>query len=175
MKGLPQCRRKRTIRSPYDRPPARFLRQLLPQRSAQKFPPKAPSNFRAIVTEELLAFWSFLTSNWLYILPGIALLIALLYVVRPLPPRSLTIATGQAHSTADVIGQKYRSFFQSHGVDLRLVPTLGAEENLQLLSEGKVDAAFGQGGLPLGSQADHVLSLGSIAYQPLWLFIMAPR
>lgn len=141
-------------------------------RNAQrkKFPPKAPSNFRAIVTEELLAFWSFLTSNWLYILPGIALLIALLYVVRPLPPRSLTIATGQAHSTADVIGQKYRSFFQSHGVDLRLVPTLGAEENLQLLSEGKVDAAFGQGGLPLGSQADHVLSLGSIAYQPLWLF-----
>jgi len=136
----------------------------------KKFPPRAPSNFRAIVTEELLAFWSFLTGNWLYILPGLALLVALLYIVRPLPPRSLTIATGQAHSTADVIGHKYQSFFRAHGVDLQLIPTLGAEENLQLLAQGKVDAAFAQGGLPLDNQADEVLSLGSIAYQPLWLF-----
>lgn len=141
----------------------------------KQFPPKAPSNLRTIITEELLAFWSFLTSNWLYILPGLALLIALLYVVRPLPPRSLTIATGQAHSTADVIGQKYQSFFRSHGVDLRLVPTLGAEENLKLLAEGRVDAAFGQGGLPLENQAGHVLSLGSIAYQPLWIFYHGAR
>lgn len=136
----------------------------------KKLPPKAPSNFRGIVVEELLAFWSFLASNWLYILPGFALIIVLLYVARPLPPRSLTLATGQAHSTADVVGQKYQAFFRAHGVDLKLVPTLGAEENLQLLAQGKVDAILGQGGLQLGDNNSHLRSLGSIAYQPLWLF-----
>lgn len=135
-----------------------------------KLPPKAPSNFRAVLTEELLAFWSFLQSNWLYVLPILLLVGLLIYVVRPLPPKTLTIATGQYHSTADVVGNQYREFFKKHGVDLRLVQSKGAEENLRLLAEGKVDAAFSQGGLSLGDYAQHFVSLGSVAYQPLWLF-----
>jgi len=136
----------------------------------KKMPPKAPGNFRAVVIEELLAFWSFLLSNWLYILPGMFLVLALLYIVRPMPPKSLTIATGQYHSTADVVGQRYREFFRQHGVDLQLVESKGAEENLSLLAEGKVDAAFSQGGMALPEEARHFLSLGSVVYQPLWLF-----
>ncbi len=147
------------------------IRNKMPdKRHNKKLPPKAPSNLWAVLTEELLAFWSFLASHWRYILPGIALVIALLYVARPLPPRTLTIATGQPHSTADVVGHQYQAFFRTHGIDLQLVPSLGAEDNLQLLARGKVDAAFGQGGLPLEEGSSHVLSLGSIAYQPLWLF-----
>ncbi len=136
----------------------------------KKMPPKAPGNFRAVVIEELLAFWSFLLSNWLYILPGLLLVLALLYIVRPMPPKSLTIATGQYHSTADVVGQRYREFFRQHGVDLQLVESKGAEDNLSLLAEGKVDAAFSQGGMALPEEARHFLSLGSVVYQPLWLF-----
>lgn len=136
----------------------------------KKLPPRAPGNFRRVLVDELLAFWSFLASNWLYILPGLLLVVALVYVARPLPPRSLTLATGQPHSTADVVGHKYQTFFRTHGIDLKLVPSRGAEENLRLLAEGKVDAIFGQGGLRLAENSDHLLSLGSIAYQPLWLF-----
>ncbi|MFZ9649173.1 MAG: TAXI family TRAP transporter solute-binding subunit [Fluviibacter sp.] len=136
----------------------------------KKMPPKAPGNFRAVVIEELLAFWSFLLSNWLYILPGLLLVLALLYIVRPMPPKSLTIATGQYHSTADVVGQRYREFFRQHGVDLQLVESKGAEDNLSLLAEGKVDAAFSQGGMALPEEARRFVSLGSVVYQPLWLF-----
>ena len=136
----------------------------------KKMPPKAPGNFQAVVVEELLAFWSFLLSNWMYIVPGLVLVLALLYVVRPLPPNKLTIATGQYHSTADVVGHRYRDFFRQHGVDLQLVESKGAEENLTLLAAGKVDAAFSQGGLTLPEEARHFQSLGSVVYQPLWLF-----
>jgi len=136
----------------------------------KKLPPKAPGNFQAVVVEELLAFWSFLQSNWVYILPGVLLFALMLYVVRPLPPRTLTIATGQAHSTADVVGHRYQDFFRKHGVDLQLVESKGAEENSALLAEGKVDAVFSQGGIGLPNEGRHFLSLGSVVYQPLWLF-----
>jgi TRAP-type uncharacterized transport system substrate-binding protein len=136
----------------------------------KKLPPKAPSNFRSVVVEEALAFWSFIASHWLYVLPGLLLAVFLIYIIRPLPPKTLTIATGQEHSTADVVGHQYREFFQKHGVHLQLVPSKGAEENLSLLLEGKVDAAFAQGGLDLPEGARHLQSLGSVAYQPLWLF-----
>ena len=130
----------------------------------KKLPPKAPGNFQAVVVEELLAFWSFLQSNWVYILPGVLLLAVMLYVVRPLPPRTLTIATGQEHSTADVVGHRYRDFFRKHGVDLKLVPTKGAEENTGLLAEGKVDAVFSQGGINLPDEARHFLPHTHDAY-----------
>jgi len=138
--------------------------------SRNKLPPKAPGNFRTVVIEELLAFWSFLQSHWLYILPCLLFIVLLVYIVRPLPPTTLKIATGQPNSTADVVGQMYRDYFKQHGVDLKLIPTHGAEENIQLLVEGQVQAAFSQGGVPLPDNAAHLLSLGAIAYQPLWLF-----
>lgn len=136
----------------------------------KKLPPKAPGNFRKVVVEELLAFWSFLQSNWYYVLPGLIVAVLLIYVVRPVPPKTMTIATGQAHSSADVVAHKYQAFFKTHGVDLQLVPSKGNQENLDLLEAGQVDAIFAQGGLPLGDNSSHLLSLGSISYLPLWLF-----
>ena len=136
----------------------------------KKLPPKAPSNFRMVLTEELLALWSFITSNWIYVLPGVFVLIVVVYLVRPIPPKTISLATGQAHSSADVVGHTYREFFKRYGVNLELVKTRGNEENLLLLEEGKVDAVFSQGGMPLGDKTDHLLSLGSISNLPLWLF-----
>lgn len=141
----------------------------------KKMPPKAPSNFQTIFAEEILAFWSFLTSNWIYLLPSVFLACVLIYIVRPLPPRHLTIATGQPHTTADIVGHKYQEYFHQHGVELELVPTKGAEENIRLLSQGKVDSVFSQGGIDLSDSAQNVVSLGAIAYQPLWLFYHGPE
>ena len=138
----------------------------------KKLPPRAPSNFRVVVAEELMALWSFLLSNWLYVLPALLVLVMLIHLVRPLPPHSVTIATGQPNSTADIVGQQYREYFKKHGVTLKLVPTHGAEESLRVLKEGKVDAAFTQGGQPLPDGPEHLLSMGSIAYQPLWLIYL---
>lgn len=133
-------------------------------------PPKASRNYHEIAVEEFLAFWSFLKHNWFFVLPGLMLLVVLIYIVRPLPPKHLRLATGQPNSTFQVIGEQYRQFFAKQGVDLKLVATKGAQENIELLQKGEVDAVFSQGGLKVDDPEDTIRSLGSISLQPLWLF-----
>lgn len=133
-------------------------------------PPKASRDYREIAIEEFLAFWSFLRHNWYFVLPALLIIALLIYIVRPLPPKQLRLATGQPNSTFQVIGEQYRSFFAKQGVDLALVPTKGAQENIELLRNGAVDAVFSQGGLKIDDPEDTIRSLGSISLQPLWLF-----
>ncbi len=96
-------------------------------------------------------------------------LVVFIYEIRPLPPRTVTIATGQPQSTYDELGGWYKIFFKQHGIDLQLVPTNGALDNLKLLADKKVDAAFSQGGVPVPDK-NKIISLGSIQLEPLWLF-----
>ncbi|MBU3667110.1 MAG: hypothetical protein FGM53_01065 [Rhodocyclaceae bacterium] len=135
-----------------------------------QIPPRASKNYREIFVEELLALWSFLTNNWYYILPGIIALIILAYIVRPIPPSKIRMATGQPNSTFQVIGEQYQAFFKREGIELELIQTAGALENNQRLNRGEVDVAFSQGGLKIDDPDEKIRSLGSIAYQPLWLF-----
>ncbi len=131
--------------------------------------PNIERQFLNSTKDELFALKTFLRYYWympILLLAGLAVFI---YEIRPLPPRTVTIATGQPLSTYDDIGKWYKDFFNKHGVDLRLVPTNGAAENLNLLAAGKVDAAFTQGGVPIPA-GRNILSLGSIQLEPLWLF-----
>ena len=119
--------------------------------------------------DEFIALKSVLGYYWC--LP-IMLLLGLtfcIYEIRPLPPRTVTLATGQPLSTYDDLGKWYQEFFNQHGVDLRLVPTNGAADNLNLLADGRVDAVFAQGGIPV-PEGKSIISLGSIGLEPLWLF-----
>lgn len=133
-------------------------------------PERASRNYAEIAIEEWLAFWSFLKHHWYLVLPSILALVVLIYVVRPLPPKHLRLATGQPNSTFQVVGEQYRQFFAKHAVDLELVETKGAQENIELLQKGQVDAVFSQGGLSIDDPQGEIRSLGSISLQPLWLF-----
>lgn len=133
-------------------------------------PPKASKNYHDIALEEFLALWSFLRHNWYFVLPSVLVLIALVYIVRPIPIQNVRLATGQPNSTYQVIGERYRDFFAKQGVTVQLVETKGAQENIELLQKGEVDAVFAQGGLRVDDPADKIRSLGSISLQPLWLF-----
>jgi hypothetical protein len=121
------------------------------------------------VRDEFFALKAFLKYYWympIVLLLGLAVFI---YKIRPLPPRTVTIATGQPLSTYDDLGKWYKEFFNQHGVELRLVPTNGAAENLNLLADGKVDAVFTQSGVSV-PEGKKIISLGSIGLEPLWLF-----
>ena len=91
-------------------------------------PPKASLNYREIALEEFLAFWSFIKHNWYFVLPGILIFALMVYLIRPLPPKYLRLATGQPNSTFQVIADEYAQFFAKQGVELVLVPTGGAQE-----------------------------------------------
>lgn len=102
--------------------------------------------------------------------------LAVLWVIRSAPPRTIFIATGPARSSFQRHADSYQKHLAPHGVTLEFLPSHGSLENLQLLQSAttRVDLGFVQGGLPKDTKLDGLVSLGSVAYQPLWVFYRSP-
>ena len=96
-------------------------------------------------------------------------------VHRPLPPRGLVMATGPDGNVYAELGPRYRSALARSGIELRLQPTAGAVENLARLRDpaSEVGVGFVQAGAASTGGADDVVSLGSVFFEPLWLFSRA--
>lgn len=136
---------------------------------------KDPSLFqhtRESLREEVFAWFSLFRTEWpwlILILIGLTLLVV---VTKPLPPRDVYLAVGQAGSRFESIGEKFVPYFQSEGVRLHLVNTKGSAANLDTLLDTKneVSAALVVGGVGSRGQFPNVESLGSLEYIPLWVF-----
>jgi TRAP-type uncharacterized transport system substrate-binding protein len=100
------------------------------------------------------------------------LLWALFVALRPLPGRDVTIATGPPGSAYAQVAERYREILARDGVRLRLVPTKGAVENLERLRDPRsgVDAGFVQAGTTDERESPDLVSLGTLFYEPLWVF-----
>jgi TRAP-type uncharacterized transport system substrate-binding protein len=83
------------------------------------------------------------------------------------------MATGAEGSAYAEFGERYRELLARHGVTLELVPTNGAVDNVRKLNDAKsgVSVAFVQGGFADAAQAPDLVSLGTVFYEPVWLFI----
>jgi TRAP-type uncharacterized transport system substrate-binding protein len=116
---------------------------------------------------------------------GLVLIAATLIVVlatvfaalRPLPPREIAIATGPAGSTYQRSAERYRQILARDGVRLRLIPTNGAVDNVRALRDPKsgVGAGFVQAGSVTAADTQDLQSLGTLFYEPLWLFCRCPE
>jgi TRAP transporter TAXI family solute receptor len=97
--------------------------------------------------------------------------------VDPAPPRRITIATGQPSGAYYEMGQKYSRILARDGVTLEVKSTTGSKENLNLLAEegSGVDIIFMQGGVGHTGHSGDLVSLGSIYYEPLWVFYRADQ
>lgn len=106
-----------------------------------------------------------------------AVLVALLWLVigglRPFPPSHLIMVTGTPGSDYDEVGKKYRAILAESDIDLKLLPTAGAIDNLALMQDRRkgVDAGFLQGGTTTEGDSPGLVSLGTVFYKPLWFFI----
>lgn len=132
-----------------------------------------------------------------FILVAVALLAGAYYWLKPTPPKRVVLATGSEQGAYDAFGKRYQEELKRFGVEVVLRPTAGSRENLRLLEDpnGDVQIAFVQGGSSesqrevaaggaqpaKGAKADKaakkndgteppVMSLGSMFYEPLWLF-----
>jgi TRAP-type uncharacterized transport system substrate-binding protein len=94
-------------------------------------------------------------------------------VVDPAPPRRVVLATGQDNSAYEEFGHKYAALLARDGIRVELQRSLGSEDNLQRLIEGKADIAFVQSGSTSEAQAERggLVSLGSLFTEPVWLFL----
>ncbi len=90
--------------------------------------------------------------------------------VDPAPPGKLTITTGQSDGSYYAFGTQYSHFLAQHGVDLKVESSAGSIENLQRLKKGSADAAFIQGGIISEKPDGDLTFLGSLYFEPLWVF-----
>ena len=92
--------------------------------------------------------------------------------VTPAPPRHVVIGTGSPKGAYYAFGKKYSELFAKEGISLEVKITTGSAENLKLLeadSDG-VDIAFIQGGMGALAKTEKLVSLGSLYFEPLWIF-----
>lgn len=92
--------------------------------------------------------------------------------IRPAPPASLTISTGEEGGAYQRFAAIYKETLARYGITLIERPSAGSSENLARLRDPNtaIDAAFIQGGTASPTQDDALYSLGSLYYEPLWIF-----
>jgi len=89
--------------------------------------------------------------------------------VDPAPPDRLVIASGAEEGAYARFASRYREILENQGIQLEIRHTKGSLENLRLLSSGEVDLAFVQGGTE-SAATEELYSLGSLYFEPAWLF-----
>jgi len=108
--------------------------------------------------------------------PIFAILVAAIaigvYFIKPAPPAKLIMASGQREGRYGYYAKQYKEFFKRNGVTLEIHPSTGAVQNVALLMDENsgVDVAFVQGGTGFSANAPDLVSLGSLYYEPLWVF-----
>jgi TRAP-type uncharacterized transport system substrate-binding protein len=92
--------------------------------------------------------------------------------VDPFPPRRISIGCGPPEGANFKFAQAYQEILSKEGITLDLKNTAGSAENLKLLGakSGGVDIAFVQGSMKSLVQNTDLVSLGSLFFEPLWIF-----
>ena len=114
------------------------------------------------------------TMKWFLMAGVVALgiLVWLVSLIHPMPPRVLTLATGPEGSAYEIFGKRYKILLAKQGIDVRILTTAGAVDNLARLRDPKsdVDAGFVMGGTAQETDSTELVSLGTIGYEPMWFF-----
>ena len=132
----------------------------------------------ATLRHTLLSFRDLLVTFGPFIVLAFALLAVAYWVLDPTPPSRVVLATGPDQGAYAEFGKRYAQILKGYGITVELRPTQGAAENLKRLREpgaGGVDVAFVQGGADEAGRTENaddaeLVSLGSMFYEPVWLF-----
>ncbi len=124
------------------------------------------------IADEIIAARHFVSETWPMLLLLAFALSAAIWFAKPAPPRHVLMGTGSAGGSYEVMTKQYVEFFAENGITLELIATSGAEDNISRLRDhkDKLKAALVQGGLIDTKDAQELLSLGSVDYEPIWFF-----
>lgn len=134
--------------------------------------PKSPKRLPLVTTlVEMFGLEPGLASIVALVIMGICAL-ALIWVVRSAPPRKLVLTSGPEGSSFRRWADSYQKQLAKEGVTVEVLPSAGSLDNLQRLqaADSPVDIGFAPGGLVKDADFGNIVSLGSIAYQPLFVF-----
>ncbi|MDR6583730.1 TAXI family TRAP transporter solute-binding subunit [Herbaspirillum frisingense] len=102
-----------------------------------------------------------------------------IWLIRPAPPSSITIAAGPKDSNFWRVAERYKAILARDGIRLDIVETGGSLDNLKRLADPdqSLDVGFVQGGLASAVPAEALaplVSLGSISYVPVSVYYRTP-
>jgi len=117
-------------------------------------------------------------TRWLPIAVVVLVTILSIRLIRPRVPNEIFLLTGPEGTTFHADGQRYKAYLERHGVKVHLIETGGAVDNLRaLVARDRPQAGFVEAGaesdLALGEKVERLTSLGSLYFEPLWLFVRA--
>ena len=90
--------------------------------------------------------------------------------IEPAPPSKLIIAAGSKGGAYLKYAHEYQRLLARNGISLKILETAGSLENLALLDAGKADIALMQSGVAEAKDYPELLGIGSLYYEPLWVF-----
>jgi TRAP-type uncharacterized transport system substrate-binding protein len=88
------------------------------------------------------------------------------------PPNTIIITSGDEGSSFQRNSEKYAKILARNGVKMKILKSEGSLQNLERLENKSfhVDIGFVQTGVAKGKNTDNLVSLGSISYEPLFIF-----
>ena len=102
---------------------------------------------------------------WIVIIVCVVLAVLAMVLSRLNPPGSLTLAAGPKGGAYAAMAERYAEILDRDGIQLEIIETAGSVENAQLLGDGKVDAAFVQGGIVVPPA--EVEAIGTLFFEPM--------
>jgi len=106
-------------------------------------------------------------------IPLLLLIGLIVYVslrILPESEKKITIATGRESGVYYKYAQIYKKLLEDAGIRVKIIKTAGSIETLKLLNEKKADIGFVQGGTASLLDKEHLKSIASLYFEPLWLF-----
>jgi ABC-type amino acid transport substrate-binding protein len=115
------------------------------------------------------SFWVMYGAAFLIAAAGFA--VAYHFVGAP-PPKTFRLAAGAKGGAYYGFAHQYAAFMARRGIQVEVVETAGTVENLRLLHDpaSGVDVALVQGGVMDEGTSRGLVGLGSVGYEPLWVF-----
>ena len=130
-----------------------------------------------VVRDEFRAIGEQARESKLLLVAFLACLTGIVVYLDPFPDRNIVIATAHAGSDWEQFGELAVKNLKAKGLDGRIVETVGAAENLDRLMDPKdpVNVAFAYGLAVEDAQRPEIASLGSVSYDPIWIFHRTDR
>jgi len=102
----------------------------------------------------------------------LSLIFGILWILTPPPPKVIKMATGLPQGLYYQFGERLKHELAKEGVFLEVVESGGTVDNLRLLSNPKsdVDFAMVQGGVADLEKYPHLVSIGGMFYEPVWVW-----
>jgi TRAP transporter TAXI family solute receptor len=123
----------------------------------------------------------FATAWWIFLIVGIGFVIAFQFV-QPAPPDRIVITTGSDAGAYYAYARRYAAILARNGITLEVRTSAGSLENLERLENDEAQVGFVQGGV-IERQGDPddedeesaLVSLGSVFFEPVWVFYRGDR